>query len=90
MRLEHTIQIDAPVDVVWAATKNVTAWPDWTPTITSVQPLTEDAIGIGSRYLLKQPLQAKAVWEVTDFVEGKRFAWQKPAWATNMLIRSPA
>ena len=77
MRLEHTVQIAAPLDVVWAATANVTAWPDWTPTITSVQPLSGGRVGVGGRYLLKQPMQAKAIWEVTGFDEGKRFVWER-------------
>ncbi len=78
MKIEHRIHIDAPVEVVWTATADITSWPDWTPTVTSVEPTTEGPAGLGSRYVLKQPMQARAIWEITEWTPGSRFAWEKP------------
>ena len=35
MKLENVVHIGAPVEVVWALTEDVEAWPDVTPTMTS-------------------------------------------------------
>lgn len=36
---EATIVIDAPVEHVWSVPAEVSQWPLWLPTVTSVEPL---------------------------------------------------
>lgn len=75
MRVEDVIHIEAPTEVVWAVTRDVERWPEWTPTVTSVRRVGSGPFGLGSVARIKQPLQPESEWVVTGFVEGRRFAW---------------
>lgn len=76
MTVEHTVYIEAPPDVVWAVTEDVERWPEVTPTVTSVVRLDGGPLALGSAARIKQPGQPEAVWTVTEFVRGERFAWE--------------
>jgi uncharacterized membrane protein len=76
---ETTRNIDAPARQVWDVMYDVTRWPEWTPTVTSVRRLDGGAFGVGSRAEIRQPKLPKAVWEVTEVVEGPDgygFTWE--------------
>ena len=75
MRIEHSIEIAAPVARVWKLTLDVEAWPDLTPTITRIEWLSDPPIGVGSRARIKQPAQRAKVWEVTALEPERCFAW---------------
>ena len=75
MRLDVTVDISAPPEVVWAVLSDVRSWPTWTASITSVRPLNPDPLQVGSRVRIKQPRLPATVWTVSDLVEGERFAW---------------
>lgn len=79
MKLEHTVQIDAPVEVVWALTEDVEGWPAITPTMTSVERLDDGPLGVGSQARIKQPGQGARTWTVTRFEPGRTFAWSAKA-----------
>ena len=55
MQLEHSITIPAPQDVAWAVTVDVERWPEWTPTMQSVERLERGPFGVGSTAKIKQP-----------------------------------
>jgi hypothetical protein len=76
MRVEHSIQIDAPPDVVWSVTTDVERWPEWTPTVTSVRRVGSEPFGLGSVTRIKQPAQPEAEWVVSAFDEGRTFSWE--------------
>ena len=76
MKLEHHVDIQAPRDAVWAVTVNVQAWPEWTPTVRFARALGEGPFGVGSRFVLKQPLQPETTWEVVACVPGESFTWE--------------
>jgi uncharacterized membrane protein len=76
MRFETSVLIEAPVEVVWRLTMDVTAWPTMTPTMTRIVRLDDGPLRIGSRARVKQPRQPEAVWTVTRLDEGRIFAWQ--------------
>ncbi len=76
MKFEHTIDIDAPAQVVWSTWADVEHWPDWTTTATSVERLDDGPFGRGSRVRLKQPSLPAANWVVTEYREGETFAWE--------------
>ncbi len=76
---EVTREIDAPADEVWSVVVDVTRWPEWTPTVESVERLDDSEFGVGSRVEIRQPKLPKAQWEVTEVVEdeGRRnFTWE--------------
>lgn len=85
MRVVDSIHIDAPIETVWSVTQDVERWPEWTPTVTRVQLLGEGGLGLGSVARIKQPLQPEAEWVVTEFLPGKRFAWQTRRSGLTML-----
>jgi uncharacterized membrane protein len=76
MEWTNTETIDAPVDVVWQLSTDVTDWPTYMPTIRSVERLDEGPLRLGSRARIKQPGQPVAVWEVTSFEPGRQFNWR--------------
>lgn len=76
MIVEHTTHIQAPPALVWRVTADVEAWPEWTPTVTSVKRLGEAPFGLGSVARIKQPGQPEADWVVTRFEPEQRFAWE--------------
>ena len=47
MRLEHTIDINAPIDRVWDLTLDVEALPNLTSTMTSVERLDDGPLAVG-------------------------------------------
>jgi uncharacterized membrane protein len=76
MRIEHTTDIKAPVDRVWALTEDIESWPAVTPTMTSVTRLDHGDLQVASSARVKQPGQRERVWTVTELEPGRRFAWQ--------------
>ena len=76
MRVEHSIYIGAPVETVWSVTQDVERWPEWTPTVTSVQLVGERVLRVGATARIKQPLQPESEWLVTDYIPGNRFSWE--------------
>jgi uncharacterized membrane protein len=76
MRWEDTIDIDAPPELLWRATIDVTQWPSFIPTVTSVERLDSGPLAVGSKARIKQPAQLPAVWTVTRLDPVRDFAWQ--------------
>jgi uncharacterized membrane protein len=68
------VNIDAPPDQVFAVLCDVERWPEWTPTMTSVQRLDQGPFGVGSSAQIRQPKLRPAVWKVTE-LEAQNFTW---------------
>lgn len=75
MRFDHSTTVNAPAERVWAVFSDVAHWPDWTPTVDSVERLDEGALQVGSRTRIRQPKLPVAVWEVTELKDGEYFEW---------------
>lgn len=88
MRVEHSIEIVAPVARVWELTVDVESWPKLTPTITSVERLDERLdpapFRVGSTARIKQPAQRAKTWTVTVLDPQRRFAWATRTLGTTM------
>jgi uncharacterized membrane protein len=75
MRTERTIEIDAPVDVVWKAYSDVEHWPDWTSSVTRVEPLDGASLELGRRYRITQPKLPVLIWVVSELEPGMSWRW---------------
>jgi uncharacterized membrane protein len=84
MRIEHLIDIEAPVSRVWDLTLDVEAWPQHTQTMTSVRLLGTGPLSVGSQARIKQPGQPERVWTVSQLDHEKHFAWSTKALGTTM------
>jgi uncharacterized membrane protein len=75
MRLTRVIEIDAPPEVVWSVWRDVERWPEWTASVSRVEPLGSGPFAVGYRARVLQPKLPRAVWRVTELEEGRRFVW---------------
>jgi uncharacterized protein YndB with AHSA1/START domain len=73
---ETTRHIDSPTQPVWEVLFDVARWPEWTPTIEGVERLDHGRFGVGSRARVRQPRLPRAVWEVSEVVDGRSFTWE--------------
>ena len=80
-----TRHIDAPAQSLWEVLFDVARWPEWTPTIDSVELLDDGPLQVGSRARIRQPRLPRATWQVTEVVEGRSFTWE----ATGSPDRAP-
>lgn len=72
---ETTRHIDSSAQPVWDVLFDVARWPEWTPTIDSVERLDDGPFGVGSRVRVRQPKLPQAIWEVKEVVVGRSFTW---------------
>ena len=68
--------IDAPTQPVWEVLFDVARWPEWTPTIDGIERLDRGPFRVGSRARVRQPRLPRAVWEVTEVLDGRSFTWE--------------
>lgn len=72
---EASASIAASPDAVWRVLSDVSKWPDWLPTVSKVEPLDDQDLRIGSRFVVHQPRLRPNTWIVTELAEGGRFVW---------------
>ncbi|MEO3935572.1 SRPBCC family protein [Dermatophilaceae bacterium Soc4.6] len=71
------LDIDAPLERVWAVWTDAVSWPRWNPTVTRVKPLGgAAALDLGSRARLKQPQLPASTWTVTVWEPFSQWEWQ--------------
>jgi hypothetical protein len=75
-RFSTSRHIAAPPGPVVDVVLDVARWPEWTPTVDAVERLDEGPLRVGSRAKVRQPRLPRAVWEVTEVVDGRGFTWQ--------------
>jgi uncharacterized protein YndB with AHSA1/START domain len=74
MRFSSSIDIDAPPQVVWAVWSDIERWPEWTASMSRVEPLgIAPLLAVGLRARVEQPKLRPAEWSVTEVDDGRRF-----------------
>lgn len=73
-RWERSISINAEPARVWQVMSDVAKWPEWTPSIESVDGATSD-MAVGSEAHVKAKGTPKATWRVTEWNPGRNFTW---------------
>jgi len=74
-RFETSLDLAVSPARVWAVMGDIERWPEWTPSITSVQRLDDGSVGVGSRARVKQPKLPASVFEVTVWNPERGFDW---------------
>ena len=75
MRTVERFVTAAPAELVWRILADVEHWPNWTPTVLEVQPLSQAGLRVGARYRVTQPKLRPAVYEVTECTPNRAFTW---------------
>ncbi len=75
MKMDISIETSADLDSAWSALIDVTTWPRWTASITSLERLDDGPLRIGSRARIDQPNFPTVVWEVTELRDHEEFSW---------------
>lgn len=76
MIIERSIDISAPPERIWQVISDVARWPDWTPTVTSVELLDSGSFRVGTRVRIRQPRLPTAVWTVSAIDPRRSFTWE--------------
>jgi uncharacterized membrane protein len=76
MRIETTVDVDAPADVLWMVLMDVECWPELTTSMTNVRKLAPGPLQVGSQVSIKQPKLPRTTWTVTERVEDSMFVWR--------------
>lgn len=69
-------RIAAPPDVAWRLLTDLDTWPDWGPSIVGAS--IDEGPGelrLGARGTVRTVVGVPLPFEVTEFVEGERWAW---------------
>jgi uncharacterized membrane protein len=75
VRFTSSIDIDAPPAVVWEVWSDIERWPEWTASVSRVQPLAPGPLAVGLRARVEQPKLRPAEWQVTALDPGRSFVW---------------
>ena len=93
-----TENIAAPAARAWAPLRNVLAWPEWLPTVTSVTPLGVSNLEIGARFRVLQPKLRPAIWRSCPSAKARASSGRPdrppspcaPVMSLNRRVRKPA
>jgi hypothetical protein len=75
MQVDQKFVTAARPSAVWRILADVEHWPDWTPTVVEIKPLSGSGLMVGARYRVVQPKLRPAVYEVTECIPNKTFTW---------------
>ena len=85
MRVEKSIDIDAPQQRVWDLLSDIERWPQRIATVETVELLTPAPLTKGSRVRLKQPKLPEGTWDITIWDAPTYFEWtQKTSGTTSV------
>ncbi|MCU1593873.1 MAG: hypothetical protein JWO12_1265 [Frankiales bacterium] len=73
--ISSTIDIDAPIEQVWATLTDVERYPEWNPFTVVVKTTLELGSPVDMMVALRPPKQRHQVEYVTSYVEGTRVSW---------------
>lgn len=75
MNTDSSIEIAAPLALVWDVFSDVERWPEWTESVTRLVALDGPGLALGKRFEIKQPRMPKLVWVVTALDAGTSWTW---------------
>lgn len=83
MRYERALDIAAGPSAVWLVLSEVERWPEWTPSVTGVEPAEPAEAGatlaVATRWRVTQPRMPVLTWVVTEVIPDRSFVWESSA-----------
>ena len=76
MKIQVSIKVDRPPEMVWPVLVDVERWSDWTPSIIEVRRMDRSPLDVGSIVRIRQPRLKTMDWRVTEFQKGRYFVWE--------------
>lgn len=87
MEIARSVDIAASPERVWAVMADVTRWPEWTASVTSVELFDGDALRVGGRAVVTQPQLPPARFTVTSLEPGRGFVWKTGSFVVRATAR---
>jgi uncharacterized membrane protein len=87
MRFESSIDINAPIEKVWALVDKLEEWPQWMPSIKKIERLSEGPLAVGSQLSVTAEVSGLAVtllMTITEFVPQQSVVLEGKALGTNL------
>jgi uncharacterized protein YndB with AHSA1/START domain len=76
MRVEERFEVAAPAARVWAVLADLARWPEWTPSMSAVEPQADPSLQEGAAVRIKQPGFPAIEWRITAVDDGRSFTWE--------------
>ena len=85
----HTqiVDIQAPPSLIWSVWSDLERWPEWTASISRIEPLDPGPLAVGLRARVTQPQLPVAIWRVTAATEGREFTWETVRPGSRVIAR---
>lgn len=87
MRFESSIDINAPIEKVWALIDRLEEWPQWMPSIKKIERLSKKPLTVGSQLSVKakvSKLTVTLLMTITEFVSEQTVVMKGKALGTNL------
>lgn len=68
--------IAASAESVWQVLVDLDAWPRWGPSVSAARSTNRRPLGAGVAGTLRTSVGVSVPFEVTEFVDGRRWAWK--------------
>ncbi len=81
MRITHSAEVPATIDLVWRVYTDVERWPQWMESMDHVDlaasggAIEGEPLQLGSQVWISQPRLPNATWEVTELTPGHSWTW---------------
>jgi uncharacterized membrane protein len=74
MRFSASVEINTPVETVWALVNEIEDWPKWIPSLKKIEKLSEGPLNKGSRVLVvaKSIVKVNLFMTITEFISQQR------------------
>lgn len=87
MRFSSSVEINAPVEKVWALVDRLEEWPQWMPSIKKIERVSEGPLTVGSQLSVTAKvnrLTVNLLMTITEFVPERSVMMQGRALGTNL------
>jgi carbon monoxide dehydrogenase subunit G len=87
MRFSSSVEINAPVEKVWALVDRLEEWPQWMPSIKKIERVSEGPLTVGSQLSVTAKvnrLTVNLLMTITEFVPERSVVMQGRALGTNL------